>query len=316
MYKIFIDGREGTTGLQIQDCLKKRTDLHLLEISEEERKNPEVKKQVFNEADLVILCLPDEASREAVRLIDPEKTKVIDTSTAFRTDPGWTYGLPELNKGQRALIGRARRVANPGCHATGFIMVLYPLIQKQVVPPEYPVVAQSLTGYSGGGKKLIRVYEPESGETGSLRGPRFYALSLKHKHLPEMQQVTGLKYPPLFTPIVGHFYQGMVVSIPLVSRLLTKGISAREVHQQLAEYYRGEPFVRVIPFESSPFLDNGFLSPLECNQTNRIDLFVFGDDQQVLLAARLDNLGKGASGAAVQNMNIMLGLEEGLGLDK
>jgi N-acetyl-gamma-glutamyl-phosphate reductase len=315
MFKIFIDGREGTTGLQIQERLRKRTDLQLLEITDEERKNPEVKKQIFNEADLVILCLPDEASREAVRLIDPEKTKVIDTSTAFRTDRDWIYGLPELNQKQRGFIGRAKRVANPGCHATGFIMTLYPLIQQQIVSLDYPVVTQSLTGYSGGGKKLIRVYEPESGETGYLRGPRFYALSLKHKHLPEMQQVTGLKYPPLFTPIVGHFYQGMVVSIPLVSRLLAKRISAREIHQQLAEYYRGEPFVSVIPFESGSFLDNGFLSPLECNQTNRIDLFVFGDDQQILLAARLDNLGKGASGAAVQNMNIMLGLEEGLGLD-
>jgi N-acetyl-gamma-glutamyl-phosphate reductase len=316
MHTIFIDGREGTTGLQIQERLNQRTDLRFLNISDEDRKNPEVKKQVFNEADLVILCLPDEASREAVQLIDTKKTKVIDTSTAFRTDKEWTYGLPELNSGQREAIRQSPRVANPGCHATGFIMTLYPLIQERIVPPDYPVVAQSLTGYSGGGKKLIVVYEPECGETGYLRGPRFYALSLKHKHLPEMQQVTGLMFPPIFTPVVGHFYQGMVVSIPLVTRLLPKKISAREVHETLVRYYRGEPFVRVIPFESGPFLDNGFLSPIECNQTNQIDLFVFGDDQQILLAARLDNLGKGASGAAVQNMNIMLGVEEGLGLDQ
>jgi N-acetyl-gamma-glutamyl-phosphate reductase len=316
MHTIFIDGREGTTGLQIQERLNQRTDLRLLNISDEDRKNPEVKKLVFNEADLVILCLPDQASREAVGLIDPEKTKIIDTSTAFRTDKEWTYGLPELHSGQREAIRQARKVANPGCHATGFIMALYPLVQQQIVLPDYPVVAQSLTGYSGGGKKLIGVYEPEAGETGYLRGPRFYALSLKHKHLPEMQLITGLKFPPLFTPIVGHFYQGMVVSIPLVTRLLPKKISAREVHETLVNYYKGESFVRVIPFESAPFLDNGFLSPTDCSQTNRIDLFVFGDDQQILLAARLDNLGKGASGAAVQNMNIMLGVEESLGLDK
>jgi N-acetyl-gamma-glutamyl-phosphate reductase len=316
MYKIFIDGREGTTGLQIQERLKARSDLTLLEIPDRERKNPEVKKQIFNEADLVILCLPDEASRESVRLMEGGQTRIIDTSTAFRTAEDWVYGIPELHPGQREAIRKAARVANPGCHATGFIMALYPLIREHIVPVDYPVAAQSLTGYSGGGKKLIGVYEPESGETGYLRGPRFYALTLKHKHLPEMQQVTGLKYPPLFTPIVGHFYQGMVVSIPLIPRLLTKKIAAPEVCQILTDYYRGEPFVRVIPFGEGAFLDNGFLSPLECNQTNRIDLFVFGDDQQILLAARLDNLGKGASGAAVQNMNLMLGLEETLGLER
>jgi N-acetyl-gamma-glutamyl-phosphate reductase len=314
MFKIFIDGREGTTGLQIQERLKSRSDLHLLEIAEEDRKNPEVKKQFLNEADLVILCLPDEASRESVQLIDNDKTKVIDTSTAFRTADGWTYGIPELNKQQRESIKKAKRLANPGCHATGFIMALYPLIQEQVVAADYPVVAQSVTGYSGGGKKLIGVYEPGTIAATDLCGPRFYALNLKHKHCPEMQKITGLKYPPLFTPIVGQFYQGMVVSIPLFIRLLAKKISAKGVQQLLADYYQAEPFVRVMPFESGPFLDNGFLVPTECNQTNRIDLFVFGNDQQVLLAARLDNLGKGASGAAVQNMNIMLGLEESTGL--
>lgn len=316
MYNIFIDGREGTTGLQIQERLKARSDLTLLEIADRDRKNPEVKREVFNAADLVILCLPDEASRESVRLLEGGKTRIIDTSTAFRTAEDWVYGIPELHPEQREAIRRAGRVANPGCHATGFIMALYPLIREQIVPLDYPVAAQSLTGYSGGGKKLIGVYEPEAGATGHLRGPRFYALNLKHKHLPEMQKVTGLEYPPLFTPIVGHFYQGMVVSIPLVSRLLAKKISAREVCQLLADYYRGEPFVRVIPFGEEGFLDSGFLSPLECNQTNRIDLFVFGDDQQILLTARLDNLGKGASGAAVQNMNLMLGLEETLGLER
>jgi N-acetyl-gamma-glutamyl-phosphate reductase len=315
MFKIFIDGQEGTTGLQIQERLKSRPDLRLLEIADGDRKNPVVKKQLLNEADLVILCLPDEASRESVQLIENDQTKVIDTSTAFRTTEGWTYGIPELNKQQREWIRKSKRLANPGCHATGFIMALYPLLQEQIVARDYPVVAQSVTGYSGGGKKLIGVYEPGTDTAIDLCGPRFYALNLHHKHVPEMQKITGLNHPPLFTPIVAQFYQGMVVSIPLIIRLLARKISAQEVHQLLADYYRGEPFVRVIPFESGRFLDNGFLSPTECNQTNRLDLFVFGNEQQILLAARLDNLGKGASGAAIQNMNIMLGLEEATGLE-
>ncbi|MEW6184851.1 MAG: N-acetyl-gamma-glutamyl-phosphate reductase [Thermodesulfobacteriota bacterium] len=315
MFNIFIDGREGTTGLQIVERLKDRSDIRLTEIPNQERKNPEVKKKYLNQADLVILCLPDEASRESVALIENDQTRVIDSSTAFRALDGWIYGIPELDKGQRDRIRQSKRLTNPGCHATGFIMALYPLIQEGVAGVDYPVFAQSLTGYSGGGKKLIAVYE--SGETpkGHLQAPRHYALNLRHKHLAEMQKHTGLLTPPLFTPIVANYYQGMVVSIPLLTRLLRKKISAREVREVLAAYYQGEPFVRVMPFESGPFLDNGFLSPLECNHTNRIDLFVFGDEEQILVAARLDNLGKGASGAAVQNMNLMLGMEETLGLN-
>jgi N-acetyl-gamma-glutamyl-phosphate reductase len=316
MFNIFIDGREGTTGLQIHERLKSRTDINLLEIPEQDRKNPLVKKRLLNEADLVLLCLPDEASRESVNLIDNARTRVIDSSTAFRTAAGWTYGIPELNKRQRELIRKTKRLSNPGCHATGFIMALYPLIQEGIVPVDYPVFAQSLTGYSGGGKKLIAVYE--SGETPEekLMGPRHYALTLNHKHLSEMQKVTGLQYPVFFTPIVGRFFQGMVVSIPLLSRMILKKINARDIREVLADYYQSEPFVRVIPFGDSAYLDNGFLLPTECNQTNRIDLFVFGNDEQILVAARLDNLGKGASGAAVQNMNIMLGVEETTGLSQ
>jgi N-acetyl-gamma-glutamyl-phosphate reductase len=315
MFYVFIDGQEGTTGLQIHERLKSRTDITLLEISDQDRKNPQVKKHLLNQADLVLLCLPDEASKESVTLIENNKTKVIDSSTAFRTAEGWTYGIPELNKQQRDLIKKTKRLSNPGCHATGFIMALYPLIHEQIVPVDYPVFVQSLTGYSGGGKKLIAVYESGESKKERLKAPRHYALSLQHKHLAEMQKVPGLKYPPFFTPIVDDYYQGMVVSIPLLSRLLLKKVSAPDVRQILADYYQSEPFVRVIPFESAPFLDNGFLSPLECNQTNRIDLFVFGNQEQILLTARLDNLGKGASGAAVQNMNIMLGVEETQGLN-
>lgn len=311
MFKVFIDGREGTTGLQIHERLKLRSDIALLEIADQDRKNPLVKKRFLNGADIVILCLPDEAAREAVALVQNDKTKIIDSSTAFRTAEGWTYGIPELNKEQRDMIRQAKRLSNPGCHATGFALALYPLIRKGIVPLDYPVAAHSLTGYSGGGKKLISVYA-SAGE--DLQGPRYYALHLKHKHVPEMQKITGLKYPPLFTPLVGPFYQGMVVSIPLDSRYLLKKMAARDVREILADYYQSEPFVQVIPFESDSFLDKGFLSPLECNRTNRLDLFVFGDDQRILVTARLDNLGKGASGAAVQNMNIMLGLEESIGL--
>ncbi len=314
MFKVFIDGREGTTGLQIVERLKSRTDIRLLEIADQDRKNPLVKKNILNEADIVLLCLPDEASRESVHLIENPKTKVIDSSTAFRTAEGWTYGIPELNKQQRERIKDTKRLANPGCHATGFVMALYPLIAGGIMPLDYPVFAQSVTGYSGGGKKLIALYESGDIPEEPLKGPRHYALNLNHKHLAEMQKVTGLQYPPFFTPIVGPFYQGMVVSIPLISRMIPQKITARKVREILAEYYQSEPFVRVLPFESGPFLDNGFLSPLDCNQTNRIDLFVFGNEHQILLAARLDNLGKGASGAAVQNMNIMLGVAEGTGL--
>jgi N-acetyl-gamma-glutamyl-phosphate reductase len=314
MFTVFIDGREGTTGLQIVERLKERKDLHLLEIPEKDRKDPRVKKNFLNEADLVILCLPDEASREAVSLIENPKVRVIDTSTAFRTADGWTYGLPELKPGQRERIQNTKRLANPGCHATGFILALYPLLHQGILSPDYPVFVQSLTGYSGGGKKLIALYEGEGPKPPGLHAPRHYALHLKHKHLPEMQKVTGLLHPPLFTPIVADFYQGMVVSVPLHSRLLKKRVTAQEVREILAEYYQGETFVRVVPFDSAPFLEDGYLSPLECNQTNRIDLFVFGNGEQILVAARLDNLGKGASGAAVQNLNLMLGVEETLGL--
>lgn len=314
MFKIFIDGQEGTTGLQIHERLKSREDLRLLEIPSQARKDAEARAGLLNEADLVVLCLPDEAARESVQLLKNDRTKVIDASTAFRTAPGWVYGLPELNPDQRNLIRRAQRVANPGCHATGFIAALYPLVQAEIVPPDYPVVCHSVTGYSGGGKKLIGIYESVLPMAEALRGPRHYALNLRHKHLPEMQKVTGLTNPPLFTPIVAPFYKGMVVSIPLFTALLAKKMTARGISDFLSAYYGNEPFIRVMPFDSAPFLDNGFLTPSECNDSNRVDLFVFGNDEQVLLASRLDNLGKGASGAAVQNLNIMLGVEETTGL--
>ncbi len=310
--KIFVDGQYGTTGLQIYERLSGRTDLEVLEIDPEKRKDPEVRRAMLNQADIVFLCLPDDAAKEAVSLITSSKTRVIDASTAHRTAEGWVYGLPELNKGQRDMIKSSMRVSNPGCHATGFITLLYPLIQKGVVPADYPVACTSLTGYSGGGKKLIEIFNES--KLPAINSPKPYALGLRHKHLPEMQKITGLLYPPLFMPVVGNFYKGMAVSIPLLPRLLSKKVLAADVHQILADHYSSERFVKVMPFESDIYLDGGYFNVEACNDTNRLEIFVFGHDDQILLTARFDNLGKGASGAAVQNMNIMLGLDEGTGL--
>lgn len=314
-YKVFVDGQEGTTGLKINERLSKRTDIEALKIDPEKRKDPEERRKILNEADIAFLCLPDAAARESVSLVTNNKTRIIDASTAHRTDPDWTYGLPELSGNQRALIKDSHRVSVPGCHATGFNLALYPLVRKGIVPGDYPVTCQSVTGYSGGGKKLIEQYEAADINKKNLKSPRFYALSLNHKHLPEMQKVSGLEYPPVFTPIVGEFYQGMAVAVPLLKRLLNKKITAEEVQELMAAYYASERFVCVMPYESENYLDNGFFDATGCNNTNKVEIFVFGHSEQILVVSRLDNLGKGASGAAVQNMNIMLGVEEGTGLE-
>ncbi|MFZ5596796.1 MAG: N-acetyl-gamma-glutamyl-phosphate reductase [Bacillota bacterium] len=314
-YKVFVDGREGTTGLKINERLSGRTDIEVLDIDPEKRKDPGERRIYINEADVVFLCLPDAAARESVSLVSNDRTRIIDASTAHRTDPAWTYGLPELNRGQRSLIRESRRVAVPGCHATGFTLGLHPLIREGVVSPDYPVTCQSVTGYSGGGKKLISRYEGAGPNKEKLKSPRFYALGLNHKHLPEMQKVNGLEYPPLFTPIVGEFYQGMAVAVPLLKRLLNKKITAGEVHGLMEEYYAGERFVSVMPFEAESNLDGGFFDATGCNNSNKAEIFVFGHSDQILIVTRLDNLGKGASGAAVQNMNIMIGADEGMGLE-
>lgn len=308
--KVYIDGQSGTTGLQIYDRIGQREDLELLRIPEELRHDPDERKKYLNSADIVFLCLPDEGAREAVSFIDNPNVRVIDASTAHRTNPDWTYGYPELSKAQREAIRTSKRVANPGCHATGFISTTAPLVAMGVIPKDYPMSCYSLTGYSGGGKKMIAEYEAE-GRSEPLDAPGIYGLNLQHKHLPEMQTVTGLAYPPVFMPVVDDYYKGMATTIMLQNRLLPGQPSAEEICTKLADYYRNEHFVSVVPFGEND-------SKLYANKlagTNRLEIVVCGHEEQTTVTALFDNLGKGASGAAVQNMNIMLGLPEETGLE-
>ena len=308
--KVYIDGQSGTTGLQIYDRIGQREDLELLRIPEELRHDPDERKKYLNSADIVFLCLPDEGAREAVSFIDNPNVRVIDASTAHRTNPDWTYGYPELSKAQRAAIRTSKRVANPGCHATGFISTTAPLVAMGVIPKDYPMSCCSLTGYSGGGKKMIAEYEAE-GRSELLDAPGIYGLNLQHKHLPEMQTVTGLAYPPVFMPVVDDYYKGMATTIMLQNRLLPGQPSAEEICAKLEDYYRDEHFVSVVPFGEND-------SKLYANKlagTNRLEIVVCGHEEQTTVTAVFDNLGKGASGAAVQNMNIMLGLPEETGLE-
>lgn len=315
-YKIFIDGRHGTTGLKIDERLASRSDIDILSIPEAQRKDVAVKARYINDADIVFLCLPDAASRESVALLEDgnSNTRFLDASTAHRTHPDWVYGLPELSASHRQRVENARKVAIPGCHASGFIMLMQPLIAAGLVPADYPATTYSITGYSGGGKEMIASYEEPAALPEAMKSPRFYALGLEHKHLPEMQAMTGLTNKPLFTPIVGNFAQGMVVAVPLLPRLLPKALTPADVQGFFAEHYRNQTFVKVMPANAAPLLENGFLPATACNDTNRAEIFVFGHGDQILLAARLDNLGKGASGAAIQCMNIMLGIDEATGL--
>ena len=308
--KVYIDGQSGTTGLQIYDRIGQREDLELLRIPEELRHDPDERKKYLNSADIVFLCLPDEGAREAVSFIENPDVRVIDASTAHRTNPDWTYGYPELSKAQREAIRTSKRVANPGCHATGFISTTAPLVAMDVIPKDYPMSCYSLTGYSGGGKKMIAEYEVD-GRSELLDAPGIYGLNLHHKHLPEMQTVTGLAYPPVFMPVVDDYYKGMATTIMLQNRLLPGQPSAEEICAKLADYYRDEHFVSVVPFGEND-------SKLYANKlagTNRLEIVVCGHEEQTTVTALFDNLGKGASGAAVQNMNIMLGLPEETGLE-
>lgn len=313
-YKVFVDGQEGTTGLQINDRLQKRSDIELLKIDPEKRKDIVERKKHINEADIVFLCLPDDAAKESVSLVENGRTCIIDASTAHRTNDEWAYGLPELSQLHRKSIKASKKVSVPGCYATGFNILMHPLVKEGIVPKDYPVTCHAVSGYSGGGKKLIAQYEAADPSDESMKSPRFYAMALKHKHIPEMQKVSGLVQPPLFTPIVGPYYKGMTVAIPLYSDLLPNKSSAASVYEFLSAYYKGQRFVKIFPYGTEGNLVSGFLSATGCNGTNMLEIYVAGGDEHILLTARLDNLGKGASGAAVQCMNIMLGLDEVTGL--
>jgi len=307
MFKIFIDGQNGTTGLQIKDRLAERSDVELIELSDAERKTDAAKRSALSAADVAILCLPDDAARQTVPLAP--NTRLIDASTAHRTHPDWTYGLPELCPEQRQKIQTARLVSNPGCYPTGFILLVRPLVAQGLLKPDQAIFVSALSGYSGGGKAMIKDYQEQS-----QTACRPYALTLKHKHLAEMTQFASLQNDPVFLPHVGDFYQGMLVEIGLTANHFTKPISAESITEYWQHHYRNEPNIQVQDPNHIPGLDGRFLEPQACNGTNRVDLFAFGDAQQSLLVARLDNLGKGAAGAAVQNLNLMLGIDEQTGL--
>lgn len=314
--KVFVDGLSGTTGLKIHERLALYSELEMITIDYEKRRDPEERKKCLNEADIVFLCLPDDAAKEAVSLVTNPGTKIIDASTAYRTAQDWTYGLPELSAAHREAVRSSKRVSNPGCHATAFILGAYPLVAGKVLTPDYPLTCQSLTGYSGGGKALIEKYEQNGGNNDYAKAPRPYALSLNHKHLPEMAKHSGLQETPLFLPVLGNNYKGLAVMISLHTRLLSGKLTGRNIHDLLCEHYCNERFVKVMPYMEDADLFDGAVDITACNDTNNAELFVFGNDNKgtAVIMTRLDNLGKGASGAALQNMNIMLGFDEGLHL--
>jgi N-acetyl-gamma-glutamyl-phosphate reductase len=350
-HTVFVDGQAGTTGLQIEERLSRRTDVELLRIPHELRKDIEARRELLNAADVAFLCLPDDAARESVALVSSSRTRIIDASTAHRTDPAWAYGLPELSRGQREKISQSKRISVPGCHATGFVLALRPLVDAGMVPPDYPVACHSVTGYSGGGHALMDAYQAGTGAGKGMEAARHYALALRHKHVPEMRLYGGLSAAPLFTPIIGNFERGMAVAFPFVLRTLSPGtaaaagqgaaasagsaqaaagqaapasagsgaskrqVSLEDIHRILAARYDGARFVRVMPLGDASLPEAGYFDPTGCNGTNCAELYVFGNEEQALVICRLDNLGKGASGAAMQCMNLALGLDEGEGLE-
>ena len=310
--RVFVDGQEGTTGLRIHEYLAQRSDVEVLRAAPALRKDAAERSRLLNAADVAFLCLPDAAAREAAALVTNPATCLIDASTAHRTASDWVYGLPELASDQRSRLRDSMRIANPGCHATGFILLVRPLVDAGLIPQSAALTASSITGYSGGGKKMIAQYE--AGGDARLLSPRPYALGLAHKHLPEMTAHSRLETRPVFTPIVGNFLKGLSVTVPLHLAEARRGTTAEHLHAALAERYAGERFVRVMPLRDAVTLDDGYFDVQACNDSNRVELFVYGNEAQVVLMARLDNLGKGASGAAVQCMNVHLGIDEGTGL--
>jgi N-acetyl-gamma-glutamyl-phosphate reductase len=317
--KVFIDGEAGTTGLQIFSRLSQRNDIELVSLDASQRKDPSQRANLINAVDVAILCLPDDAAREAVSFVSSPKVKILDASTAHRTAEGWVYGFPELNPGQREKIADAQFVSVPGCYPTGFLACIRPLIATGLLPHHFPITINAVSGYSGGGKNLIQKYDAfhAQSEARSLYPYGIYGTQFGHKHVREMHHYSGLGSPPLFVPAVGDFEQGMLVQVPLPLWTLDHPPSGQAIHQAIADYYQGEPFVQVAPFQDPTLLRDGlFLDAMAMNGTNVVQIFVFANDatQEALLVARLDNLGKGASGAAIQNLNIMLKAPEDLGL--
>lgn len=310
--KIFIDGSEGTTGLRIHERFAEREDVELLPISSELRKDKEERKRLINSSDITFLCLPDAAAEESVSLVENDHVRIIDTSTAHRTMEGWAYGFPELSKEHREAIAAGNRIAVPGCYATGFISLVYPMVAGGLISADYPVSAFGISGYSGGGRKMIAAYEAEERED-ALLAPREYALSQAHKHLKEMKKIPGLKREPLFSPIVADYYSGMVVSVPVYTELMNKGRTPQEVWKYLADFYAGSRFIRVMPFGSEEESAN-MLAGNAMSGRDSLRIYVTGNEDRVLLSSQFDNLGKGASGAAIQCLNIALGCEESKGL--
>lgn len=307
--KVYIDGKEGTTGLQIYERLQVRDDIELLLIDDEKRKDVKERKKMINASDISFLCLPDAAAKEAVLLVENDKSRIIDASTAHRTASGWAYGLSELSEKHRTAIENAKFTANPGCHATGFVVSAYPLVQAGIISKSMPLTVFSLTGYSGGGKKMIAEYEsPEKPVL--YESPRVYGLTLKHKHLPEMKTICGLEHAPVFCPVVDDYYKGMAVTIMLPNLLLNGHPTAEQIWETLAAHYKGKKLVKVHPFGYG----QSMIAAGTMAGKDSLEIIVNGHEDQTIVTALFDNLGKGASGAAVQNMNLMLGFDETAGL--
>ncbi|MCL2253673.1 MAG: N-acetyl-gamma-glutamyl-phosphate reductase [Lachnospiraceae bacterium] len=311
-HKIFIDGSEGTTGLKIFERFNERDDIEILKIDSDKRKDRKERKRLINESDVTFLCLPDDAAKESVAMVENDGVIIIDTSTAHRTLDDWCYGLPELSEKHRKKIAVGKRIAVPGCHATGFISLLYPLVKEGIIAPDYPLIVNSVSGYSGAGKKMIAEYEKEAREV-DYDAPRFYALGQRHKHLPEMMKICGLKREPIFSPAVCDYFQGLLVSVPLFAEALHEPFTLKDLYRFYQEFYHSERLITVMPEygEENPvnfLLSNGLAGRDDLN------IYITGNNDRIVLYAQLDNLGKGASGAAIQCMNIALGCEEVRGL--
>ncbi len=310
MYKVFIDGKAGTTGLRIYDRLSQRDDIELITLSDDERKSPDARKRAINSSDITFLCLPDDAARESVSFVENPDVRILDTSTAHRTDAAWSYGFPELSAQHRENVKNGKRVAVPGCHASGFIALAYPLVKEGIISQDYPLSCFSVTGYSGGGKKMIADYESDE-RPQEFDAPRQYATAQAHKHLKEMKAITGISKAPVFSPIVAPFYSGMEVTVPLYPELFKKKCTPEELAEIFDAYYNGSKMVKSAGYIG----ENEFVSALQLGGKDSMEVAVRGNEERIILTAVYDNLGKGASGAALQCMNIMLGLDETTGLE-